>query len=285
MNLLAAFRKMDCDEADLDLVLSYIRCQAPILIHVHMDRYIDQFLSSTHYKNLFETGHGSGTTCKRSRAQWEDRLFHSLYNDAQPSERVKYGVLNVSSDPAGVKSCLQYGESYFLLKSENVRLRTTFADSDTGSSHGAALGMCEHYAHVLEKFPLEELAHLLTIAKSHQALPTMTSKLRADSHGPAAGAGRATTSKKGASAPSVPWVPSNKFSNYREAQVHGLVSFASDIEALSIAARHKSSPDLCAKIEDFCTKNSINFWYQDVEKGSEMPAGRGKTWGGAGGYF
>jgi len=127
-------------------VLDYIRSHAPIIIHVHLDRLINAFLADTHYRNLFETSCGNGCTDKNTRKLWEDRLFAYKYSSAEPFDRVKYGVLNVSNDPAGVRSAYQYGDSYFLLRSERVRLRCTFADQDTGSA-SSILGMVEVQHH------------------------------------------------------------------------------------------------------------------------------------------
>ena len=44
-------------------------------------------------------------------------------------ERVKYGVLCLTADPAGVARCAQYGRSYLVLR--GCRLRASFADQDT----------------------------------------------------------------------------------------------------------------------------------------------------------
>jgi hypothetical protein len=44
---------------------------------------------------------------------------------------VKYGVMNITNDPAGVQCCYGYGDSYLVL--QNVRLRATFASQDSAS--------------------------------------------------------------------------------------------------------------------------------------------------------
>merc|ERR1712151_1275898 len=52
---------------------------------------------------------------------------------AAPSERPKYGVLNIGKDPQGMRAfCAQtYGKSYLQL--HGVRLRTTFSATDSGN--------------------------------------------------------------------------------------------------------------------------------------------------------
>ena len=51
--------------------LLWVKMNAPIIIHVHLDRVLDFLLKDTHYRNLFETHTGSGSTDKSARASWE----------------------------------------------------------------------------------------------------------------------------------------------------------------------------------------------------------------------
>ena len=39
------------------------------------------------------------------------------------------------------------------------------------------------------------------------------------------------------------------------------MQFAEDIEALVVNSRHKADSGMIAKIEQFCTRNSINHWF------------------------
>jgi hypothetical protein len=147
----------------LAAVLTYIREVAGIIIHVKIESLIDPFLASTHYRNLFEIGRGSGCIDQNQRRLWEDRIFHKAYAVAAPEERVKYGVFNVCNDPMGVSSCRAYGDSFMLLKNDRVRLRTTFANCDS-SAVTSVFGTVEYYSHVLEKFTDHELGHLVRLA-------------------------------------------------------------------------------------------------------------------------
>ena len=72
--------------------------------------------------------------------------LNRIYRRTTGYERVKYGVLNIVQDPNGVLACRGYGDSYLLLKSETVRLRTSFASRDTGGGT-AKLASCEWYCH------------------------------------------------------------------------------------------------------------------------------------------
>ena len=127
-------------EKDLRRCLRFLRDEAPIIIHVSMQRALKFLVQDTHYRNQFETGTSGGTLNSNSRTSWEDRLFNKYYHDSTPFDRCKYGVFNVVNDPHGVSNCSNYGESYLVLK--NVRLRTSFADMDS-SSASTSLATCE----------------------------------------------------------------------------------------------------------------------------------------------
>jgi len=75
--------------------LQWVRREAPIIVHLNLDRVLQFLVKDTHYRNLFETGTGSGSLDKTARGSWEDRIFNSLYKHSPPFERVKYGVLNI----------------------------------------------------------------------------------------------------------------------------------------------------------------------------------------------
>ena len=75
----------------------------------------------------------------------------------------RYGVLNITNDPSGVRACEQYGESYLVLK--NVRLRTTFADKDS-SSPSTTLATCEYYCHVLNTYSNPELMAVMDVQEA-----------------------------------------------------------------------------------------------------------------------
>lgn len=83
------------------------------------------------------------------RVQWEDRMFDHLHHDAENYERVKYGTMNFTNDPKGVRVCSGYGLSYFLLK-PHVRDRCTIADMDTASPT-ATIGTFRNCFHVFMK--------------------------------------------------------------------------------------------------------------------------------------
>merc|ERR550525_1317148 len=88
---------------------------------------------------------------------WEDELFGGAYRGANAFDRCKYGVLNVTNDPQGVRVCAPvYGSSYLLL--QGVRLRTTLSAEDSAGLESSELATLDSYAHVLAKYADQELA-------------------------------------------------------------------------------------------------------------------------------
>ena len=79
--------------------------QAPIVVHVNLARDGLALASDTHYRNQFETFTSGGTLDSRKRSAWEDDLFDMGYAGAEPFDRCKYGALNVTNDPQGVRAC------------------------------------------------------------------------------------------------------------------------------------------------------------------------------------
>jgi len=61
--------------------LQWVRQDAPIIIHVNLDRALRFLVEDTHYRNLFEVGTGGGSTDFSARKSWEvisliRRRFH-----------------------------------------------------------------------------------------------------------------------------------------------------------------------------------------------------------------
>lgn len=212
-------------EDDLKRVIQYVRDEAPIIIHVHIEQLIHYFLNDTHYRNQFETNRSCGYLSHSTRMQWEKRMFHKIYDDSPGFERVKYGVLNMVNDPNGINSCLGYGTSHFVLK--GVRLRTSFADRDT-SANCAKIASCEYYCHVLAKYKRNELIDLLDVAKNIRSDPKYHKSSTLHSY------------------------------NYKEVQIHGEVRFDTHIAAIRLSLHLRYDQFNLPRIKEFATKNNIS---------------------------
>ncbi|CAL1153432.1 unnamed protein product [Cladocopium goreaui] len=124
-----------------------------LVVHIHIDR-VGTFLETDeYYRSQFETGTSSGALDSKNdiRKRWEMELFGGTYEDCKPFERCKYGALGVMNDFRGVTSAYGYGDSYLVLK--DVRLRCTFASTDSGGISGQRLAVLDKYAHVLKELP------------------------------------------------------------------------------------------------------------------------------------
>jgi hypothetical protein len=206
------------DETSL---LEYIRLRAPLIIHVNMNR-VDDFLKDTHYRNRFEVLTSGGSTSYDARAGWEKSIFGGAYEKAKPVERPKYGALSFLNSPFGcLSTCFPYGDSFFVLNNERVRLRTTFASCDT-SSAGVQMATCEHCCHILTTFTDPELNEVVRVSKGEHVV-----------------------------------ADSSRMTIYKEIQIAGMVDFSRDFSALVVNHRHQADPAQLKKIEEFCNKNNI----------------------------
>eukprot|EP00698_Gefionella_okellyi_P006086 TRINITY_DN1554_c0_g1_i2.p2 TRINITY_DN1554_c0_g1~~TRINITY_DN1554_c0_g1_i2.p2 ORF type:complete len:336 (+),score=64.13 TRINITY_DN1554_c0_g1_i2:108-1115(+) len=186
-------------EDDCDTALRYLRDTAPVIIHVFADILTEFLAKDTHYRNQFETNTSKGSLSHTDRCTWENAMFAGIYKDDMPgTDRVKYGSLNVLADPAGAVGSAQYGDCHMVMK--GVRLRTTFANGDTGSPQFQdGLAMCEYYAHVLRDFSDVELQHVMEVALQK-----------------------------------VPFHSSSFINQYKEVQIHGPIVLAHHVDKLII---------------------------------------------------
>lgn len=225
-SVLTKFTTLGYTEQDLFRTIDYIKAEAPLIIHLSLQKTLSSLISDTHYRNQFETNKSGGTLSHSARIQWEDRLFNNLYHSASPFERVKYGVLNIVNDPAGLVCCAAYGESYLLLR--GVRLRTSFASGDT--SQIVKLGSCENYLHVLDSFTDPELKETIDVALGLKPV----------------GSGNVVTV-------------------YKECQFHGEIRLNRDVEALVIGKIHTRESEIGKLCEVFSGVHQIPLiWLCDM---------------------
>lgn len=187
--------KLGFSTKNLDDTLSWMRERAPVIIHLDLAHAGLLLGTDSHYRNQFETQRSGGTLDKNKRASWENQLFSNAYKGASAFDRCKYGVVNVTNDPQGVRACLQYGLSYMLLR--GVRLRTTFCSTDSAGMNVGDLATLDCCAHVFNKFSDSELRHVLQVGT-----------LR------------------------IPGVDSGVLSSYKEAQIHGEVRLVDHVELI-----------------------------------------------------
>lgn len=215
---------LELERSALDSCLSYIREEAPIIIHIKPAT-LSLLLKDTHYRNLFETKTSGGSKNESKRASWEDRLFGKAYSGSKAFQRPKYGCLNVTGDIRGVPvAAKNYGELYMVLNTD-VRYRCTFSDQDSSRS-ASLVSTHEYYAHVLNQYNDAELKAVLQLSRH--------------------GGGR------------------SRCVMYKEVQIHGPVNLETDIQALSLPGKPETaSKSLKAEAEAFQKKTGCNIFWQD----------------------
>jgi hypothetical protein len=204
-------RDLGFSSQDLEVALTWMRRHVPIIVHIDVAKVGAHLANDSHYRNQFETSISGGTLDHAKRKRWEDSLFEGAYSAALPFDRCKYGVLNVTNDPQGVRTCLQYGLSYLLLR--GVRSRTTFCSTDSAGMHSEDLATVDSCAHVFDKFTDAELRCVLEVGTQR-----------------------------------VPGKDSQLLRSYKEAQVHGEIRLAEHIELIMAHPSLHESPHLLASL-------------------------------------
>ncbi|MCB9558306.1 MAG: DUF3626 domain-containing protein [Deltaproteobacteria bacterium] len=122
---------------------------AQVALHFHPDRMAsaegnvaEALLKQGLYRSQFETGisAGSVSACAGgARALWEQRLFAGAYDQATPSERPKYGALDLLRHPDGPSP--RFGCCFFLLApAVSQRCTYSYGDSYYGPSITGTFG-------------------------------------------------------------------------------------------------------------------------------------------------
>lgn len=182
---------------------------APLTVNVNLQRDFEHFVGDDKYRNLFEVGRGGGGNDKLTRALWEQRMFGSAYGEAHrpgtwcaPEERPKYGGLNWANCSQGAAPW--YGRSHFELR-PHVRARVTLTWGDSCAQTHLGLATPDMVGMVLWELSghSENLERLAAAAKGER---------------------------------------SEAFTTYIEAQVHGDLVFARDVERLW--ASKTDAPDM-----------------------------------------
>mmetsp|Transcript_23008 Transcript_23008/g.52767 ORF Transcript_23008/g.52767 Transcript_23008/m.52767 type:complete len:679 (+) Transcript_23008:55-2091(+) len=223
-------RHLKYKDSDLWMTLAWIREQAPIIVHMNLDKMMQWLEKDTHYRNQFETASSGGLMNPKVRKQWEQKLFGGFYDDAKPVERCKYGVVNAMNDHRGVVGCAQYGDSYVILK--DVRLRVTLSPEDSANLKASQLAVLDYYAHVLYTYTDAELVETIKVAINREdALLGDSSKI-------------------------------GKM-KYKEAQIHGEICWSKHVSRLVCSTRHKKDK---TRLDRICAKHGWSLSFQDEER-------------------
>lgn len=236
-----------------------------IALHFHPDRIfskdtnvIEGMLQSGIYKSQYETNISAGSVSAYSgenRDNWEGEIFKGAYQFAKPSERPKYGSLNLTMTEDGPSP--RFGSCYFLLKPE-VKKRATFTYGDTYDSP-QELGTIDNFelinAGILKDLFIrgaalgEKPMNVIDFLKlANRLLPQSSdfNKYRKSS---------------------------KNLDFYVEAQVHGDISLEKDIDSLVVDFSYWRT-DVAIQLEALCEKYGIELkWNSGLELDvSEFPS-------------
>ena len=163
-----------------------------------------------------------------ARSTWEDNLFMSVYKDAEPHERVKYGAVNLNCDPDGVKAAHWYGNSYFVMN-EDVKLRASFVYNDS-SVMDLHMATFKHFCNILYYIPENGLRSIIDVATGRNV--------------------------------------DNKFVDYPyiECQLHGPVRFDRDVEMLVVNNIYHKNNVMTDKLNKFSDKTGVPWTFMHPYK-------------------
>jgi hypothetical protein len=164
-NAVIRFLEMGYTEETLNMVEKYLS-NVDLISHIGRGNNLNWLLTEPKFKNLFEVHNKNDTT----RIHYEDNLFNGYYkSDCEFSERVRYGCLNILSQPNGCASAHGYGASYIVFKKE-VKDRTTFIDGD---SFGGQQHICtfKNFANLLVYIRKELIDQIIKQAEFHEKNP------------------------------------------------------------------------------------------------------------------
>lgn len=202
-----------------------LKSNAKVALHFHPDRLDPQMKSVAEalhsqgiYKSQFETLLSSGSVSAHSggaRDNWESRLFNGAYNlkGSENQHRPKYGAFNLMCHQDGPAP--RFGSCYFVLKPEvSTRCTFTYLDSHQDPKEKGTLDEFDDIMAALlseafnRDYALGEAN--LTIPKLIKHLSSIDKKTHAFSNSRIA----------------------RNLNHYIEAQVHGDISLANDVEEL-----------------------------------------------------
>jgi len=228
-----------------------------IALHFHPDRLISNkktvaegLIEDGYYKNQFETKISSGSTTAFSGGQrddWENHIFKNIYQNASPSERPKYGALNLTLTEDGPSP--RFGSCYFLLAPQ-VSQRSTFSYGDTHQSPDE-LG-------TLSNFELIISALLYDLSVRQSAVGIFNIDLLSFM--------KLVNDLLPMSADVSKYRPFSKnLDFYIEAQVHGPISLQDDVDQLVVDYSFKNTKT-GADLETLCEKYDIKInWNSGVQ--------------------
>ncbi len=209
-----------------DIAITKLKQHARVALHFHPDRPDPQgrtvaqaLRESGIYKSQFETLLSNGSVSAHpggARDLWEKRLFGGAYDfdSITKEQRPKYGALNLMLHADGPSP--RFGSCYFLLKpAVSQRCTFTFLDSHQDPKEK---GTYEEFTDILAALLSELFQYDSALGEENFSVPQLIQHL--------------TINLEGQDTLSLDRLPTRNLNHYIEAQVHGEVLLARDVDTL-----------------------------------------------------
>lgn len=219
-NLHAKLVDKGLSKEDILKVFKYFK-NVPLIIHFNPTKTLHFLEKDGIVKNLFQVNASGGCTNKLSRLSWETKLFNGIYDNSPAHEKVKYGTLNLTSNPIGVSVCTGYGNSYLLLKSD-VKKRVSFVFDDS-SRQDYHIATFKHFFNIIYYSNDKLLNEMIDIALNKKSYSDYS------------------------------------YSPYVEAQIHGKVSLADDVDKICINSTYRHNDNILNTLKSIKKKYDVEY--------------------------
>lgn len=177
------FNNNDIDIKYIDSIIKFIK-SSPITTRINNISFFDDFNTNPIIKNRFD-GKSIETLINDSYYQYrfkkESKLFNKVYDNIEPSYRVKYGSINIKNLIEGDDNTSSYGNITIFYKNE-IKNRCTFT---YGNSEETMMYICtyEYFAHLLFHMPIEDIKLIIEIIENNKSIKKMRTYIEVQIHG------------------------------------------------------------------------------------------------------
>jgi len=241
-------------QTTLETAVDKIKTYARVALHFHPDRpeqnmktVAEALLESGLYRSQFETLISSGSVSAfpgGERDDWERKIFGGAYHAdiATNSQRPKYGALDMMLHPDGPAP--RFGSCYFLLNPA-VSWRCTFTYLDSHYDPKEK-GTYEEFDDIIAALFVESFVRDFALGESELTPTKLMDHLLVNLDKPLSDpANRAAV---------------RNLNHYIEAQVHGDVSLAEDVDTL-VADPSFQKTQTGKVLEEICQQYAINLYW------------------------
>ena len=240
----------------MERMLPSIRRSARVALHFHPDRPVpngrtvaEGLLAEGVYRNQFETSISNGgvtAVLGGRRDVCEQRLFGGAYHapEVKAGHRPRYGSLDLLSHPEGPSP--RFGSCYFVLAAP-VSERCTFTYQDSHSNPNE-IGTLQEFDGVFAAILRDAFFHDCALGERNLTVATLLDRMEQALVNPVAPRGSVGS-------------PFRNLNQYVEAQVHGRVSLASDVDAVVVDPSFQGT-QTAEHLAELCRRHHVDLqWH------------------------